>query len=168
MSFPHPIPDLYLGEPVMIALRTPKLSEQISIKGQIGPTPWTTSIALDAAPERHGVAVYWARQKIAALMDDIVDGKDKNIVRQSIIDTAIKHHLVSRYTSLVAVDITPVRSSAQTLSTHAMKTHLPHGQDFTAIFGLSAGATPGPGYILVGLLLILISSAGYQWARIRS
>ena len=162
---PTPIPDLYLGEPVMIALSAHDIPERISINGRIGQTPWTSSVDLDTAPERHSVAVYWARQKIASLMDNVIEGKDKNIVRESIIDTAIKHHLVSRYTSLVAIDVTPTRPFDRSLSTHAMKTILPHGQDYTAIFGLSAGATPAPWHVTIGLLLLLMASAGYRWTR---
>ncbi len=162
-----PIPDLYLGEPIMVALHSETPPEQLKVKGQIGSTPWTTSLALSHAPERHGVAVYWARQKIASLMESRSYGKENDIVRDQIIALAMQHHLVSRYTSLVAVDITPARSSEQSLLTHAMKTNLPHGQDHTAIFGLTAGATPGIWHLTIGLLLLLVASAGYQYVRVR-
>ncbi|MGB0910293.1 MAG: marine proteobacterial sortase target protein [Nitrospirales bacterium] len=167
-AVPTLIPDLYLGEPIMVALHSETWPDHVAIKGQIGSTPWATTLELSQAPERQGVAVHWARQKIASLMDNRINGNDRDLVRDQIIELAMHHHLVSRYTSLVAVDITPTRSSEQSLSTHAMKTNLPHGQNHTAIFGLSAGATPGTWHILVGFLLLLIASTGYQFVKVRT
>ena len=164
---PEPIPDLYLGEPLMIALRTTNLPVQMTVKGHIGHTPWTKTLDLKKAHERQGLAVYWARQKISSLMNTF-KGKAKDAVRDQVIELAMRHHLVSRYTSLVAIDVTPVRPSTQPLATHAIKTNLPYGQNYTAIFGLSAGATPGTWQILIGLLCILIGSASYQWLRTRT
>ena len=165
---PEHIPDLYLGEPLMITFRTLSLPEQIRIRGRVGVTPWSTSLPLQHAPERPGVAVNWARQKIDSLMDSHSRRKKAEAVRQHVINVALRHHLVSRYTSLIAVDVTPARPLGQTLSTHPIKTNLPYGQDYTAIFGLSAGATPGPRYLLVGLFLLLIAGGGYQWGRTRT
>ena len=82
--------------------------------------------------------------------------------RLKIIDLALKHHLVSRYTSLVAVDVTPVRDANQPLQTHPIKTNLPQGQDYAAIFGLAQGATAGPIHLLGGLIS-LISAFLFYW-----
>ncbi|WP_447968556.1 marine proteobacterial sortase target protein [Nitrospira sp. M1] len=164
---PDRIPDLYVGEPLMIAIRAEAGSEQLHIKGKIGSRVWEKSISLHAALQRRGIATYWARQKIMTLMDSGVEKRDNSPVRQEIINLAMTHHLVSRYTSLVAIDVTPARPGDQTLSTHAIKTHLPNGQDYTAIVGLSAGATPGPWHLTVGLILLLMAcaSVGYQWSQ---
>ena len=56
-----------------------------------------------------GIGALWARAKIAALQDEERRGANPDEVRKSIVETAIKHHLVSKHTSLVAVDKTPVR-----------------------------------------------------------
>ncbi|GJL49304.1 MAG: hypothetical protein NPIRA01_05310 [Nitrospirales bacterium] len=114
---------------------------------------------MDEALQHRGIATYWARQKISALMDQDVERNENSHIRQEIIDIAMAHHLVSRYTSLVAIDITPARPSGQTLSPHVIKTNLPHGQDYTAIFGLSAGATNGTWHLLTGLILLFIAGA---------
>ena len=109
-----------------------------------------------------GIAVHWARQTIAQLMDQQTQSKDKAILRQSILDVAMKHHLVSRYTSLVAVDITPVRPDAQSLHAHALKTNLPHGMQYEAVFGWPQTATPATVYLLLGTLMLWI---GWIWSR---
>jgi Ca-activated chloride channel family protein len=71
-----------------------------------------------------------------------------------VLDVALAHHLVSPYTSLIAVDIQPIRPSDASLITRAMSVNLPEGQDYQAIFGLPRTATNGPRHILIGLLAL--------------
>ncbi len=153
--FPPRIPDLYEGEPVVVVLKSPALPETVTIQGMIGATPWTTSIMLKQQDSREGLSVYWARQKIAALMDRQRYGQDESATRQAVLDVALEHHLVSKYTSLVAVDVTPVRPLHQLLQTHAIKTNLPDGQNYQAIFDLPQTATSGQLQILLGLATLL-------------
>lgn len=153
--FPARIPDLYEGEPVVAVLKGASLPDSITIHGMIGASPWTTSIMLKHRDSREGLSVYWARQKIAALMDQQRDGRDATAMRQAVLDVALAHHLVSAYTSLVAVDVTPVRPLDKALQSHAMKTNLPDGQDYQAIFGLPQTATSGQLQILLGLATLL-------------
>jgi Ca-activated chloride channel family protein len=94
-------------------------------------------------------------------MDQQRHGQDESAVRHAVLDVALSHHLVSKYTSLVAVDVTPVRPMDKTVQTHAMKTNLPEGQDYQAIFGLPKTATTGQLQILFGLAMLTI--AGLVW-----
>ena len=159
---PNPLPDLYSGEPLTVAFRTTSLPSSITITGKHAGRHWeSTQSLLDAKP-RNGIRVYWARQKIAQLMDQGTQQKDKTLLRQSIIDLALKHHLVSRYTSLVAVDVTPVRPDAQTLHTHGLKTNLPNGMKYEAIFGWPQTATPATGYLVIGSILLCLT---WVWSR---
>jgi Ca-activated chloride channel family protein len=82
-------------------------------------------------------------------------------MRQSILDVALAHHLVSPYTSLVAVDTEPIRPSHASLTTHAMKTNLPEGQDYQAIFGLPRTATNAPWHMLIGVMALML--AFWMW-----
>ena len=158
---PGRIPDLYVGEPVMIAMKSTSLPDALTMSGRIGQTPWETTLSLSAAAQREGIAVYWARQKIHSLMNQQIGTRDKDSLRQQIIDVALHHHLVSRHTSLVAVDVTPVRPEPQLLRTHALKSNLPQGQDYVAIFGLAQGATPGPLHFMFGLLFLMLGFGIY-------
>jgi Ca-activated chloride channel family protein len=153
--FPPRIPDLYEGEPVVVVLKGRSLPETVTIHGMIGSVPWTTSITLKNSAPREGLSVYWARQKIAALMDQQRYGRDETATKQAVLDVALPHHLVSKYSSLVAVDVTPVRPADKLLQAHAMKTNLPDGQDYQAIFGLPQTATSGQLRILLGLAALL-------------
>ena len=162
---PERILDLYLGEPVTVVMKSKNLPDHILVKGRFGETHWETTLSLNQGSQREGIDVFWARKKIASLMDKQIGGEKQEAIRQQVIDLAIQHHLVSRHTSLVAVDITPARSQDRALHTHPLKTNLPHGQDYTAIFGLAQGATPGPLHLVMGMLFLLLAGGIYQLAK---
>jgi Ca-activated chloride channel family protein len=159
--FPARIPDLYDGEPIVVALKGHVIPETMTVRGMVGSTPWNASVSLKDGASREGLSVYWARQKIASIMDQHRHGQDESAVRHAVIEVALSHHLVSKYTSLVAVDVTPVRPTDKTLQTYAMKTNLPEGQDYQAIFGLPRTATSGQLRLLLGLFAL--ASGGMLW-----
>ena len=155
--FPAKIPDLYDGEPVVVAVKAAALPASVTIKGKLGSSDFTTSVELAKQPRRDGLSVYWARRKIDSLMDQHRYGQEETALRQAVLDVALTHHLVSKYTSLVAVDKEPVRPTNKQLITHAMKTNLPEGQDYQAIFGLPKTATSGQLQLLFGVVLITMA-----------
>jgi Ca-activated chloride channel family protein len=155
--FPSRIPDLYDGEPVVVAIKHSRLPDEVTIEGKEGLTPWKTTLSLKGSAAREGLSVYWAREKIASLMNQERHGQDDSALRQAVLDVALPHHLVSKYSSLVAVDVTPVRPTDKNLIGHAVKTNLPDGQDYQAIFGLPRTATNGQLHILWGLALLTLT-----------
>ncbi len=159
---PNPLPDLYAGEPLTVAFRATPLPDSITITGKQAGTYWETTQSLADAKPRTGIAVHWARQKIAKLMDQGTGQEDKTLLQQSIVELALKHHLVSRYTSLVAVDVTPSRSDAQTLHSRALKTNLPHGMQYKVIIGWPQTATPATLYLLLGSVILCLT---WLWSR---
>ena len=86
-------------------------------------------------------------------------------VRRAVLELALTYHLVSPYTSLVAVDVTPVRPEDQSLESHALKTNLPDGWDYTAVFGLGQGATDAPVHLMFGLLAGVLAAVLAAAAR---
>jgi len=78
-------------------------------------------------------------------------------VRREIIELALKHHLVSKYTSLVAVDVTPVRKADEDLLQVKRLSNRPQGLRIAA----AQTATPMQLLIFSGLLLLL--AAGVLW-----
>jgi Ca-activated chloride channel family protein len=157
---PAPLPDVYAGEPLMAAFRTTTPPARLTVSGTHGTIPWNTVLPFTSGLPRQGIAVHWARQKIFHLMDQHTPSHqpgqpDRQAdLRQAVIDVALRHHLVSRYTSLVAVETTPARPEHQPLQTHAMKTNLPHGMQYEAIFGWPQTATPASLYLLLGTLML--------------
>ena len=94
-------------------------------------------------------------RRIAALHDDERRGADPALTRKAAVDTAIEHHLVSKYTSLVAVDKTPARAADDPLAREQVPNLLPYGQSMNAIFGFPATATDAAVLQRRGLALLL-------------
>ena len=165
-SWPQKINDLYQGEPFLITTKAEKLPESIQIKGQIAQQTWSSVLNLNGGQDREGISVLWARNKIAALMEQKRDAEFESI-KQIIIDTALKYHLVSKYTSLVAVDVTPVRPEDSELDSHAIPTHLPKGWQYNKVFGqpFPATATDAQFNLLIGLFLMILSFLFYLTRR---
>jgi Ca-activated chloride channel family protein len=155
---PGLIPDLYVGEPIVVTLRGRALPAEAVLRGRFGATPWASRVSLHQASPGAGLSVHWARAKIAALLDQRRAGATEDDVRHAVLDVALRHHLVSAYTSLVAVDVTPVRSGDADLLTHALRTNLPHGWEYEAVFGMGQGATLGPLHLALGLVALLLAA----------
>ena len=157
--YPKKLPDLYLGEPVILSARVEGLlAGKVVVRGQSGGEPWSTKFDLKYAHEGEGMGVLWARRKIESLTDSLQDGADKERVREDVVDIALKHHLVSRYTSLVAIDVTPARPDGEPLDSQALPVNLPHGWDHDAVFGsLPRTATPAPLHMMLALLLATLA-----------
>ena len=77
-------------------------------------------------------------------MHGTVAHEDPNGIRRKVIETALEHHLVSKYTSLVAVDVTPSRPVDAPLASGKLPHNLPHGWDFDKVFGEAQGPSPAP------------------------
>ncbi|MEJ2232111.1 MAG: VWA domain-containing protein, partial [Nitrospirales bacterium] len=165
---PSPLPDVYAGEPLMATFRTKTPPAHFTISGTHGTVPWNTVLPFTSGLPRQGIAVHWARQKISQLMDQHSSSSQpgqsdqQTELRQAVINVALRHHLVSRYTSLVAVETISARPEHQPLHSHAMKTNLPHGMQYEAIFGWPQTATPATLYLLLGILLVWM---GWIWSR---
>jgi Ca-activated chloride channel family protein len=127
---------------------------------------WGRKIGLKGGADSSGVHLLWARRKIADLMDQKARGSDEGEIRKAVLDVALTHKLVSKYTSLVAVDKTPVRPASHKLHKKQIPTNLPHGWSGKKVFGsMPQSATPAPLNLLLGLLGILFGAALRWWQR---
>jgi Ca-activated chloride channel family protein len=155
---PERIPDLYRGEPVVVALKTATLPPTVTLRGTFGGVPWEHRVTLHAAEPGAGLSVHWGRALIGALLDRRHAGVSDEETRTAVTRVALEHHLVSAYTSLVAVDVTPARPEDAPLESHALKTNLPHGWEYTAVFGMGQGATPAGLHVVLGLALLTLAA----------
>jgi Ca-activated chloride channel family protein len=157
--WPSRIPDLYLGEPIVIAAKTASFNGTVQISGQRANSIWEIDLPLAGGQQRNGVAPLWARAKIKALMDSLAEGADKDAVKNDVIKVALQHHLVSKYTSLVAVEKTPSRPMWESLSKRAVPNNLPYGSTMgqQVAGSLAQTATDGQLKLLIGMLLLTFS-----------
>jgi len=151
---------------VTVTLRAPTLPAHVVLRGRFGAEEWEHELPLHEAGDGAGLSVHWARAKIAALLDTRRAGSHEDDVRNAVIDVALRHHLVSPYTSLVAVDVTPIRPGGESLHSHALETNLPHGWDHTAVSGLGQGATAGPLHIALGLCALTLAAGLYALVKL--
>jgi len=170
--WPRVVPDLYVGEPVVVTAQFNAAalgggsggSGNVAVRGRRGDSAWSTLLpAAETAPAT-GIGVLWARAKIDALMDAGRRGVPEEATRAAVLDVALTHHLVSRYTSLVAVDVTPARAAGADLRTSPVPGNIPEG--LTGFDALPQTATPARLLMLVGALALLIA-ASLAW-RLRS
>jgi Ca-activated chloride channel family protein len=133
---PAAIPDVYRDEALVLAAKLDKLAGSVEIKGKIGDRPWVVTLPLANAAEGKGLSKLWARRKIS-------DAEVARTLRQvspeeadkTILSLALEHQLVTRLTSLVAVDQTPSRPDGEPLKLAALPINLPAGWDFEKVFG---------------------------------
>jgi Ca-activated chloride channel family protein len=133
---PQVLPDLYRGEPLVLATRLDKLAGSVEIRGRIGDRPWSVTLPLASAAEGKGLSKLWAHRKIA-------DAEVSRTMRQStpeeadkaVLALALEHQIVTRLTSLVAVDKTPSRPDGEALKLADLPLNLPAGWEFDKVFG---------------------------------
>jgi Ca-activated chloride channel family protein len=157
-SYPNVVPDLYLGEPVTVKARASGVvlpGAVVRITGNSVGGAWTSELALDSNVQSAGVGALWARARIADLLDQLRRGANKDETRAAAVETALAHHLVSKYTSLVAVDKTPVRPAGVDLKGERVANLMPYGQSGAVIFGFPATATNAERLMLTGLAALL-------------
>ena len=160
--YPSPLPDLYYGEPLTFALRSGWENLQLTLTGKAAGRYWKTTVDTTVHGERKGVAVFWARKKIRSLMESLALGASKKETREQVVATALEHHLMSKYTSLVAVDEYVTKPAAEKLSHQSIKNHLPQGWQPSAIFaGAPQTATNSSLLIVFGCMSLLLSLIFY-------
>lgn len=134
---PNPMPDLYRGEPVVLTAQldgaTP--AGKLQITGKSGNQPWRIEMDVAKASEGKGIAKLWARRKIDDLEASAYAVNDAAALDKQIETVALANHLVSRVTSLVAVDVTPSRPANEPVASTDMPLNLPEGWDFKKVFG---------------------------------
>src|SRR5205814_10128204 len=96
---PAGLPDVYRGEPLVLAAKLDKLTGSVEIKGRIGDRPWTVTLPLRNAAEGKGLSKLWARRKISdaevARTTRQVSAEDAD---KTILKLALEHQLVTRLT----------------------------------------------------------------------
>ena len=133
--WPNPLPDLYAGEPVMFTAMIETPSAEFQLSGQTISGDWTDTVSTRDATEAAGIAKLWARNKIASLEEWRFQGARLDRIDAEVLKVALQHHLVTRLTSLVAVDREVARPANRDLLSQDVPLNLPEGWDFEKIFG---------------------------------
>lgn len=159
--YPEIIPDLYGGEPLWILARLPTEPTIIGLCGNFNGEQWDLDInGWDAARSDYGgdnLAKLWARKKIEALEDAVMFGADPELARLEITQLALDYGLLTRHTSLVAVDRTPRRASDEQLAQAEVPGLLPAGSTMQ-IAGYPQTATGWLAQLLLSVFVLLLAT----------
>jgi len=132
---PDPIPDLYIGEPVVFAAQVAPATTSVTVSGRAGRRVWQREIDITKGQSSPGIARLWAREKISDFEAERLIDKDPEAVDAGILQLALAYGLVTRLTSLVAVDVTPSRPVGAPITNQELSTNLPAGWEFDKVFG---------------------------------
>jgi Ca-activated chloride channel family protein len=166
--YPQRLPDLFLRQPLLIFGRISQGRKGIvHLTARAGDQPYEASFAFDAstASFHPGITTLWARQRVEDLMDlwRTSDEDARANVRASLIAHAIRYRLVTRFTSLVAVEevIANVGGESRTV---AVATELSVGMQLDKVFGAPATGTADEFLKMLGLVLLVVGIL--SWALI--
>jgi Ca-activated chloride channel family protein len=152
--------DVYAGDPLTVVARLSSLPQGVlTLTGRSGGGAWTRQLPLKMVNDQSGVAKLWARERIGELSRQKNLGGDAAEAESQIVSLALKHHLVSDYTSLVAVDDTPVRPVGVDANEQQVPASAPRGSAWAKTTGFASTATPAPLLMLIGLVALAIAFA---------
>jgi Ca-activated chloride channel family protein len=156
--YPKRAPDLFMRQPLLIYGRITNGREgKLHVTAQAGGQPYETTIAFDTskATFHPGITTLWARQNVEDLMDQWrqADENGQATIRASVVAEAIRYRLVTRFTSMVAVEEVVVNKGGLS-NTVAVPTELPAGWQMEKVFGAPATGTADAFLEILGIALL--------------
>ena len=140
--YPKRVPDVFESGPVVLTGRfTRPVAGELIVKGRAQGKEWSQRVPVDfsRADQQSGAGLpsAWARQKIEDLTNTSptsVSGETADDLRAQITDVALDYHLMSQYTSFVAVEPTVVNVGGQQ-KTVEVPVEMADGVSYEGIFG---------------------------------
>lgn len=144
--YPAVIPDLYAGEPIRFDARWHgDPAGSLTVSGLHNGNPWTRQLPIDpqqspqAAPSTElnsstpaqldsALAKQWAHRKIESMENSMLFADDHATIESEITALALQYSMVTRYTSLIAVDHVSVpRPATDKVVPAPVPSAMPHG-----------------------------------------
>ena len=132
---PEPINDLFHGEPLLVFGKLDSLTKQdvfFTGRSTAGKFEEKLALELDKGKSDPAIPTLWARKKISVLMDEYRLGNV--LIWKDIVDLALEHNLVTKFTSFVAVE-NRIINMPQDLVSLAVPTDLPAGWHYDKVLG---------------------------------
>jgi Ca-activated chloride channel family protein len=159
--YPQRPPDLFLRQPLLLYGRISHgHSGRLHLTARTGEQPYEANFVFDAstASFHPGITTLWARQRVEDLSDRwrISDEDARSEIRATLIAHAIRYRLVTRFTSLVAVEEIVANASGAS-TTVPVAAELPAGMQIEKVFGAPATGTADAFLEALGVMLLLLS-----------
>ncbi len=144
--YPATYPDLFASKPLMIHGRLDDEAKgTITLRGTTAAGPFERTIEIqpqEAATHHEAVASLWARAKVTHLMNKDLAGLQRGAfpkdLEQQITDLGVTFHLMTQFTSFVAVEEMTVTVGGEP-TTVAVPVEMPEGVSYEGVFGEAAG-----------------------------
>jgi len=167
--WPQPVRDLYLHEPLVVSFMLDRPATALTVSGLMSGRGWSTELPIASGAAGEGLDVLWARHKIRSLSQQLSRGVAPDAVKSAITALGLKHHIVTKHTSLVAVDLSPTRPADRVSKDAAVPLKKPQGWSRQAPQGrLPQTATPALLQLLIGSLLAVLGLFVRRFARVGS
>lgn len=136
---PSPIPDLFAGQPLTVFGRYKAGgSGVVTVRGRLAGRPFRQTVEVTLPDEEHdhaAIATLWARARVASLERRMHDGPS-DALEEELAEVALRHSLVTRLTSFVAVErrvvVDPAGGPPRLV---AVASELPDGVSADGVFG---------------------------------
>ncbi|ATG78422.1 marine proteobacterial sortase target protein [Pseudoalteromonas sp. 1_2015MBL_MicDiv] len=106
--WPSPLPDLYFGEPIMVAIKLNN-AKNVVLAGQTAQGPLSIKLSTQNSSNAQGIAKLWARQKIKSLLLY----NEQSVVKDEVQELALTHQLLSPFTAFIAIEQTQIKEVAE-------------------------------------------------------
>ena len=174
--FPQDIPDLYAGQPLVVSVKWKNLTESshqlptvINVSGKLANKSWQQSLEINSVAKNeqmgqrnssqkfNGISTWWGRQKIKHLNNQYrrSSGNQQVKLKEQITNLALKHSLLSKFTSFVAIEEKISRPSDKQLNSQAIANLMPKGSN--QAIPLANTALGLTGYLYLGTLMLIIA-----------
>ena len=130
---PKKFPDILADEPITFFLKIPDtkmadLTNPFTIKANHKSKPWKFSITPNQIQKGKYLDQLWAREKVAEISFQRTIGfLDVMQYEQRVRDLGLKYHLITKFTSLIAVDPIASRDQSSPLLSHQIAQNIPDG-----------------------------------------
>ena len=130
---PKQFPDILANEPITFFMKLPNtklddLTKPFLLKGNKNSQSWKFSVTKDQIQQGRFLNQLWAREKVESLRFMRTIGfLDQMSYEEQVIDLALQHQLVTKFTSLVAVDENISRNSNDPIYSHQIAQNIPDG-----------------------------------------
>jgi Ca-activated chloride channel family protein len=154
--YPEIIPDMYAGSPLWVIARLPSEPLYIELCGELNGAWWSHEVKARPGLGNDTLASLWGRAKVEALQDSLVFGADPELMRLEVTEVALQYELLTPYTSLVAVDKTPVRAPGEALESSQVPSLLPAGSS-SSVAGFPSTATGWKTQLALSFIVLLVA-----------
>lgn len=165
-GYPNPLPDLYLGQPVMLTVKTPAPVSEVVLSGNLAGESWQRTITVNGTANAQNIDKIWARSKVEQLESDIVTGLiDFDSAKKVITQTGLDYQLVTKHTSFIAVEEVVSKPAEVKAKSSQTPNLMPAGN--TMPIPMPNTATPSSLLTILGAIMMLGSLATARYRRRR-